>query len=295
MAALELKLNRSLLALTRCRQAAEQPESEQDSKRDINEQPRHSLQRFADPESHGEIEDQYTIIEPATKQHVSSHRFGRREVGLGKLAIQGEIGQQREQADGGPADIIGHWHTIMDARIGIVVNLAKKPAIAKERDWIDDDIDKRKKEGREQHEGPARSRGERELHADDTDAGTGASCGQQKGKGHAITRKQKKHEREGIHERDVCDIQFLADRRTSVEVPTERNTDASGRELAHKCHDPGDGHEVSRPPPADQAARYEQEDGEKHKNIGAEDSRLEQEVEEFHWFQVRDYMREFYR
>ena len=119
----------------------EKPKRKQHGEREINEQARHAKKRFTDPESYGEIEDQYAIIEAATQEYVRSHQPVRGETGLEKLAIQRKIGAEREEADNSPADIISHGYTEMCAGIGIVINLAEKPAFPTKCDWVNDHVD----------------------------------------------------------------------------------------------------------------------------------------------------------
>src|SRR5690606_22677120 len=116
---------------------------------------------------------------------------------------------------------------------------------------------------------------------DYTDTGTRvfhALGGQEKSQGHAIACVEKEGKRERIHKRHIQNIQFLADCRTGIVIPAERNPRAGGGELAQKCHDERYPHEIPGSLPTDQPACQEQKYGEEYEYVGTKDNRLQQEV-----------------
>src|SRR5690606_16024663 len=148
-----------------------------------NEQARNAQQRFPNPESDDEIEDQYAIIQAATKQHAARRRWGREETCVGlKFAVERKVGAQREKANDSPANIICYRDAEMRARMRIVIYSPEEPPVPAKRDRIDDDIDEHEKKNSEHHYGPPRSRRKGKCHWDHahTRASGGAARRQEK-------------------------------------------------------------------------------------------------------------------
>src|SRR5687768_6995792 len=116
--------------LSLCRQAAEQPKAKQHGDGEINEQAGNTHQRFTNPESDGEIEDQYSIIKTAAQEYASGYERGRGEARLKKLAIEGKIGPKRKEGHHSPANVICNRHAKVCAGIGIIIYPPEEPSFA---------------------------------------------------------------------------------------------------------------------------------------------------------------------
>ena len=100
--------------------------------------------------------------------------------------------------------------------------------------------------------------------------------------GHAIARIEQECKREGVHEGDVEEIQFLSDRRARIVVGAERNSDTRGREFTEKRRDPADREKENGPAPSQQQSGRKEKCGQEDKDVWSKQDRVEEERENVH-------------
>src|SRR5687768_1974495 len=86
--------------------AMKQPQSEQHGRGNIHQETGRALKGFPDPERDRQVEGQYSIVESAAKQNSAGRGPLMVRNGDSKPSLYGEINQERQRADYGPADVV---------------------------------------------------------------------------------------------------------------------------------------------------------------------------------------------